>query len=391
MLPRLVPLALALLVCASAPAAGADDVAAGKALVERLECNRCHEVPGIPAPPQAKDCVRCHQDIQAGKFDAPPEAMKLWQKHIVDFLVAPSLATAGRRLERDWIVRFLQKPHDVRPQLSTTMPRLPLTAVQAGHIASYLTSFGRDRATVAAGGDAANGRKLMDANKCGTCHVFSGVAVLKTGGDGPNKAPTAAMKLATDLRFTRDRLSAAALVAWVKTPGGPGGSSLMPEFQLTDGQRRDIAAYILTTPLPAMPKVRIPKRLPILKRRVRFAEVAEKVLHHTCWHCHADADYARGDGGPGNTGGFGFPARQVNLATYGAVLSGGVNKAGQRESLFARDADGVPRLVAVLMARHAEVAGRPVPEISGMPMGLPPVALKNIQLIETWIAQGRPQ
>ena len=31
------------------------------------------------------------------------------------------------------------------------------------------------------------------------------------------------------------------------------------------------------------------------------------------------------------------------------------------------------------------------PELRGMPLGLTPVPLEDIQLLDTWIAQGRPE
>ena len=42
----------------------------------------------------------------------------------------------------------------------------------------------------------------------------------------------------------------------------------------------------------------------------------------TCWHCHSDPDFARGDGGPGNSGGFGYPPRRAELSDYASVSSG---------------------------------------------------------------------
>ena len=42
------------------------------------------------------------------------------------------------------------------------------------------------------------------------------------------------------------------------------------------------------------------------------------------------------------------------------------------------------------MARHREVEGEPIDGVTGMPLGLPPVPLEDIQLVESWIAQGRP-
>ena len=57
--------------------------------------------------------------------------------------------------------------------------------------------------------------------------------------------------------------------------------------------------------------------------------------------------------------------------------------------MFGKTSDGTPRLVAALMARHAEVAGEPNPEVRGMPLGLPPLPIEDIQLVVTWIEQGR--
>lgn len=59
--------------------------------------------------------------------------------------------------------------------------------------------------------------------------------------------------------------------------------------------------------------------------------------------------------------------------------------------MFARGPDGVPRLVAALVARQVEEAGRPDPAVRGMPLGLPALGAGEIQLVESWIAQGRPQ
>ena len=83
---------------------------------------------------------------------------------------------------------------------------------------------------------------------------------------------------------------------------------------------------------------------------------------------------------------------RLDLATYGGIQSGALGPDGQRRSVFASlDDRGVPRLVAALWARHEEVAGRVDPAIRGMPLALPPLPAEEIQLVETWITQGRPQ
>ena len=42
------------------------------------------------------------------------------------------------------------------------------------------------------------------------------------------------------------------------------------------------------------------------------------------------------------------------------------------------------------MARHSEQAGTPNPEVRGMPLSLPALLVEDIQLVESWVAQGRP-
>lgn len=98
-----------------------------------------------------------------------------------------------------------------------------------------------------------------------------------------------------------------------------------------------------------------------------------------------------GDGGPGNTGGFGFAGRGLNLATYSDVLSGSLDDRGDRRSIFMPGADGTSILMGVLLARQHELAGQIVPGVRGMPLGLPALSPEQVQLVESWIAQGRPQ
>jgi hypothetical protein len=165
----------------------------------------------------------------------------------------------------------------------------------------------------------------------------------------------------------------------------------MPATGLSREEATDVAAYLLRTPLEPSETSPAPRRLPILERKVSYGEVDEKVFRITCRHCHADADVALGDGGPGNTGGFGFQPRKINLSTYAAINAGYLDKAGERQSLFAKLEDGTPFLVATLLARQAEEVGHPSNAVRGMPLGLPSVSPEQVQLVESWIAQGRPR
>ena len=60
-------------------------------------------------------------------------------------------------------------------------------------------------------------------------------------------------------------------------------------------------------------------------------------------------------------------------------------------SVFTKTKDGTPLLVAAVLARQKEEAGEIDPEARGMPLGLPALTAEQVQIIESWVAQGRPQ
>lgn len=377
------------------PAPPAGDPARGRELVATFQCNRCHDGTGLAAAPRDQHCVQCHIEIHEGRFEAAPELIATWRSHIVSLPAVPSLEAAGARFRREWIASFLREPHDLRPGLLATMPRLPIDDAQALAIATHLVPEpSRTPAPRPTDADLAAGRRLLDTKGCGTCHAFSGVPRLVASPIGVDLDPTRlarAMLLAPDLRHTRDRMQPARLAAWIRDPRAIKRDTPMTIIPLTEREAEQIAGYILHADLAAEPARTVPERLALLDRRVTYAEVYERVFRKTCRHCHADPDFAIGDGGPGNTGGFGFAPRRLNLATYIGAQSGYLGDDGRRRSVFAAGPDGVPRLVAALLARHSEEAGRPVDGIRGMPLGLPAVPIEDIQLLDTWIAQGRPE
>jgi len=71
-------------------------------------------------------------------------------------------------------------------------------------------------------------------------------------------------------------------------------------------------------------------------------------------------------------------------------MGGYLDTQGKRRSLFEPLADGTPRLVAALLARHDETRAVPRDAVRGMPLGLSPLSAEDIQLVESWVAQGKP-
>lgn len=369
----------------------AGNAARGKELVRKFECNRCHDGTGLGAAPLEKSCVHCHQQIATGVYPAPAKVLAQWRKHTAIMQVVPSL-TGERRLRREWIVRFLLAPFDLRPELEPSMPRFALKPAQARDIAAYLTRSSAPQATLSLrSANPKHGRTLIEQNGCGACHHFSGVTTLNASPPSGAGLASPAIALAPDLRYVRDRYTPASLVAWLRDPKSVKPDALMPTFGFSRAAARDIAAYLLTVKLAPPVKAAIPERLPLLRRRVTFDEVNRRVFGQTCHHCHGNPDLTLGYGGPGNSGGFGFFARGLDLSSYRGVSGGLLDARGERHSVFAPTSDGTPLLVAVLVARQREQAGRVDPELRGMPLGLPALSPADVQLVATWVAEGRPR
>jgi len=327
-----------------------------------------------------------------GKFPVAASALARFRPHVASAREAPSLTAIGARFAERWVVEYLLAPHDLRPQLTPSMPRLPIEPAQAADIAAYLMAA--DGSTEVppsvVPGSASRGREIMDQKGCTACHAFSGVQPFTPSAASPANSDAArAAALAPDLRFTRDRFQREQLVRFLLNPQAVKPDTRMPNFDFSPEQAADIVAYVLGAELtiaPIAPFV----RLSLLSRPVSFEEANRQVFSRTCHHCHTDAESAGGDGGPGNSGGFGFAPRGVSFSSHSSILAGYVDAQGERRSLFEPLSDGTPRLVAALLARHDELRAAPRDQVRGMPLGLPPLSAEDIQLVESWVAQGKP-
>ncbi|HEX2875552.1 MAG TPA: c-type cytochrome [Polyangiaceae bacterium] len=363
----------------------------GKTLVAQFECHRCHAGTGMAAPKLDQDCVGCHEQIATDKFQAASSKLAKWKPHVLPYRDVPSLTDLGARLRPAWVRDYLLHPHDLRPNLAQTMPRLALSPEQARDIATYLTAskqpVGAPIAVTPEPAQVAHGKELLTAKGCVSCHQVTGAGL----SDPPKNDPVVrTLGLAPDLRFARQRAEPAVLVSWLLDPSKVKHDAAMPKLGLSETDARDLAAFLSFGELESPPQKPRLERLPVLERRVGFDEVNEQVFAVTCRHCHTNPDSAGGDGGPGNTGGFGFKPRKIDFSSYQGIQSGGVDAQGTRVSLFTPTSEGLPRLVAALVARSREDAGQESDEVRGMPLGLPPLSPTQIQLVESWVAQGRP-
>lgn len=364
-------------------AADADSVAHGASLFVDLECARCHARRDVVPEPE-RDCAGCHRTIHEGTFshEGVTEAMHAdFRGHVRHLLDVPALDHVDGWLRRAWIAQFLLAPHDLRPALEDSMPALPLTDEEATALAAYLApSPMREQALPADPATITRGRERASQLGCQRCHAFGDLW----------PAPLDAPPLAPDLVHARARLAPSALVAFLLDPSALRPDTTMPRLVEDEASAIELAAFLLGAPVSPPPPAPPLERLPLLERAVSFDEIEARVFRRSCWHCHADQERAYGDGGPGNTGGFGFEARDVDLSSYAHVMAGARDHDGAPASLF-RDVGGEPLLVRVLLARHDERRGILDASVRGMPLGLPPLEPEQIQLVESWIAQGRPR
>jgi mono/diheme cytochrome c family protein len=360
--------------------------------VEHFQCNRCHVVPGLePASARlSENCVTCHQAITAGRLDLwyQEAEVKRWTEHLTHLVRTPDLGSLGQRVKRSWLTAWLQAPHVVRPLYGATMPKLKIGPREAELIADYL-QVTEEASGEPAQGDAEAGRALYQKNQCASCHYRgdSPLEALRYG--APEFRVPSARRRAPDLRYVRSRMSLSQLRGWLRDPHSLLPGTEMPTFQLTPKELEDLVAFLYEAPPEVAAAPRPVYRPRVLEREVHYPEVAQKLSRHLCFHCHSDMRRP-GDQGPGNTGGLGYEGVSLDLATRAGILRG-IKRDGQFRGLPDRLADGTPRLVASLLARHAELSGHYEPAVLGMPLGLPPIPDEEIDLINTWIEQGAPE
>lgn len=399
-----IPLLLALVVATDAD---------GGALVQKFECGRCHESGPIVVEPTDRHCVSCHRRVGPDPTPGDPalaglESMLGRERRLPGTVVhlkeLPTLDVAGR-LRSSWIEKFLLSPHDVRRGLGETMPRLALRPEEARAIAHHITSDTEPPDGPVQPGDVARGLDVLEAKGCGTCHAFTGSPRVLVARALPKDVEVdgfrlvRGMSLAPDLRFTRERTTRAHVARVLDGPDGESGfARLMPHIPLTAAERNDVVAALFDAKLAPARLAPVPERLKPLERRVSFDEVRTRVLQKTCIHCHADDSLDLGVGGPGNSGGFGYAGTGLVLTGYARVMAGSPRPVGgelKRKSVFraveSGPLQGTPLLVAQLRARQVEEAGGEVAGVVGMPLGLPAITQEELQLVETWVAQGRPQ
>ncbi|MEZ4463927.1 MAG: hypothetical protein R3F43_05240 [bacterium] len=145
---------LLLLLCPTAALALSPAGQAGRAVMERAQCTRCHPVsdgavPGIPAAARDFHCVDCHTWVLGTKGN-PSKIAEMrkdfpdWDRYlenIVHFTRLPDLGSLRRKVRVAFVRRFLDGPFDLRPHLDESMIPLRLTAEEKDQVVAYLSEL----------------------------------------------------------------------------------------------------------------------------------------------------------------------------------------------------------------------------------------------------------
>lgn len=298
-----------------------------------------------------------------------------WERYervVASYLQVPSLDAAMARLDPAWVRRYLADPHDVRPHLPETMPRFALTDAQLDAITAR---FAASRVAVPktpppSSARLADGERVFKGT-CVACHTFGGRA-------------TAGIAMAPDLQWTRERMSADGVAAWIKDPRAISPAATMPAFGLSDADVLAVRDFVLLADPRATPAVPLGPPPAALTRKVTWPEVEERVFGRICRHCHMDPAVNQGRAGPGNAGGFGYAPTGIDLESYEGVVA---VKDRIPDALLRRRTEAHRDFVSP--GARAQVLTRP--EKAGMPLGLPPIPDADLALVLAWIDQGCPR
>ncbi|MDB5306105.1 MAG: Cytochrome c [Gemmataceae bacterium] len=260
-------------------------------------------------------CARCHQGAFPGVTDPPP---------------GPSLADAGRRLGKGWLLTWLADPAKVRPDAHMPALFAPDRAgfVDRWIVAEHLIGSAK-RAEDAAPGDHRKGRTSFLSLGCAACHFVPDLD--RAGQKDLGRVP---------LTGLGDRLPAGDLAAFLTDPHGRYPDRRMPRLPVTPAEARDIAAYLLLWSKPSVdpPAAEPPTAAELqdalrrLGARDQVAAAAGLLNEKGCTACHTGLGESRPRDIPvraaddrgclgGKTGPrYSFPAE--TRKTIGAYLSG---------------------------------------------------------------------
>ncbi|MDG2307287.1 MAG: c-type cytochrome [Candidatus Binatia bacterium] len=233
----------------------AQNLAEGEYLFEQLGCHGCHLVQGYGDLPR----------------------------------VGPSLRRVSAKVDPQWMFDWILDPYAFRPR--TKMPHFEFSEQQSKAVAAYIWSSSKadGEEWLAAHPDpggirpedaaqVAKGEELFGKVGCRACHALAADEVATPVGTGKDYAP--------NLTNVGEKTTARFIYWWIKDPKGYNPESRMPNLRLTQGEARDITAYLMSL------SAGVEKPEPVvtestLANEELVAEGEAVVRKYGCYGCHA--------------------------------------------------------------------------------------------------------
>jgi hypothetical protein len=407
----------------------AEAIAQGRGVIDRLECTRCHVIDDLAPAARPAHCVSCHVFLDGLTRDDRrwstlasrygQDVLERYQRNIEHYRAVPDLTAIARRLRPEFVRDYVREPFDVRPTMEETMVRVRVSDDEVRAITRYFAAVAEvadpyadpslESAPRSAAGDPpprddariARGRELFQQRGCSTCHYVGNLRLGRT--EQQIRAAGMPSRLAPNLRFVRDRMHPDVVVDWILAPDRIAPGTPMPNMHVSVADAELIRDFLWHAdpelePTPPKSDFALPAAV---ERPVGWEEVRTRVLGRVCVHCHMN-DHER-DLGPGNRGGWGWPAEHVRFRTYEALVAGMPGIEDRSWSVLETWEGGtMPLLLEVMLRRRDEERRdhvlpfhdheRPHYEVEepGMPMGLPSIPDEEIAIVRAWIEQGCP-
>jgi hypothetical protein len=223
-------------------------------------------------------CARCHSKTFPAVDDPPP---------------GPSLAGAGQRLKRAWLMQWLANPSKMRAdaRMPLLFPENRQGFVERSLVADYLLNRSTQAPrTREQHGDHRAGTQAFIGLGCFACHTDPEKPEAAAG--DPERFPFDGLA---------DRFSLADLVSHITDPAIRYPDGRMPKLPVSENSARDIAAYLLLWAKPAPlslsnePAI-TPEEIEEVARRLRIRDkqaVGEALVRDKgCARCHAGLENA---------------------------------------------------------------------------------------------------
>jgi cytochrome c2 len=255
---------------------------------EKYHWHEPHKIPQPMIPLQHTEgmCMKCHKEQEripmADKLNKGREVMENYGcyachkiegwEHLNQNKPGPSLyKVVSKMKDPEWIRNWIWNPFAFNPrsrmphyfeQMNNSKPEFKKkNQAEVYAMSEYIIQTSKEYKPIHryTGGDANNGRVLMQTVGCVGCHQIEGIED-KWNAVGQKKGPY--------LTNLGSKVNPDWLVSWLKQPNHYDPTTIMPSFRLTDKEANDMAAYLLASKNPQFEQLTFPKLDPKIRDEI---------------------------------------------------------------------------------------------------------------------------